>query len=134
MAIPFIWHLVGGGWKVTLVSVCVHFFKDQRSEIKMDTELENWIHQNPIFSWSFKIHLWICICIKKKMLIDGSTWSIFIFCPNDLWFWVSIPSLNCFCILHADTVTEAEVRVPNQMLDLDPVCGNLHISSLACKM
>ena len=23
--------------KVTLVSVCVHFFKDQRSEIKMDT-------------------------------------------------------------------------------------------------
>ena len=38
------WRVVGGGWKVTLVSVCVHFLKlldTQTTDTEMDTELDN---------------------------------------------------------------------------------------------
>ena len=46
--IPFLFTLsmtrrnlwVGVGWKMTVESVFAHFFKDQRSEIKMDKELD----------------------------------------------------------------------------------------------
>ena len=44
------WQVVGGGWKVTLVSVCVHFLK------LLDTQTQKWTQSLTILIYFWVVH------------------------------------------------------------------------------
>ena len=55
------WWVGGGGWKVTLLSVCVHFLKlldNRHTDTEMDTELDNFLQNAPPNLWRSSFQLW----------------------------------------------------------------------------